>query len=90
MLSDLCGSLRQFGLEARPYLLMIVIVFSLKQPECFLRAELRDAGKVFDPEPIQYLGSLQVPRTQTQRALNRFGRHWWSRSHVSSVGNIRT
>ena len=83
-LPDLGGSLRQFGLEARPYVLVVVIVLLREQAEGFFGTELCYAGEVLDSEAIQNLGSLQFARAQTQRALNRFGRHWWSRRHVSS------
>jgi hypothetical protein len=56
-------------------------VLVLEQAESFFGAELRDAGKVLDPKAIQNLGSLQVARTQTQWALNGFGRRWWSSGH---------
>jgi hypothetical protein len=51
-LPDLCGSLRQFGLEARPYLLVLVIVPVLEQAEGFFRAELCYTGEVLDSEAI--------------------------------------
>ena len=69
-LPDLGGSLRQFGLEARPYALVVVIVFALEQAEGFFGAELRNASEVLDPEAIQNLSALQFPRTATQRALD--------------------
>ena len=69
-LSDLGGSLRQFGFEARPTLLVVVIVLLLKQPESFFSGELRDASEVFDPEAIQNLGALQFPCAATQRAFD--------------------
>jgi hypothetical protein len=98
MFSDLGSSLRHFGFEARPYLLVLVIVPVLKQAEGFFSTELCYPCEVLDTKPIQYLGSLQVARAQAQGALNRFGRHWRSRGHcprrrhrsVPSPRNIRT
>src|ERR1700733_547683 len=80
-ISDLCGSLRQFGFEARPSRLIVVCVLLLKQAEGFFSAELCYAGEVLDSEPIQNLGASECARARAQRALNGFGRRWWSRGH---------
>jgi hypothetical protein len=69
-LSDLSSALREFGLEARPYLMVLVIVLLCEQSESFLGTELSDTGKVLDAEAIQNLGALQFPRTAAQRTLN--------------------
>ncbi|MGO9085931.1 MAG: hypothetical protein ACLQBK_11945 [Candidatus Sulfotelmatobacter sp.] len=69
-LPDLGGSLRQFGLEARPSDLVVVCVLLLKQAESFLSAELSHAGKVFDPKAIQNLGSLECAFPQTEWAFD--------------------
>ncbi len=62
-LPDLGSSLRQFGLETRPYLLVLVIVPVLEQPEGFFSTELCYTSEVFDAEAIQNLGSLQLSRS---------------------------
>ena len=62
---DFCSSLCQFGVEARPYLLVFMIVSVLEQPESFFSAELCYTSEVLDSEAIQNLGSLQVSRPQT-------------------------
>ena len=69
-LSDLCGSFRQFGFESRPSVLVVVIVLLLKQAEGFFSAELCYTSEVLDPKAIQNLGSLQLPRAQTERAFD--------------------
>ena len=69
-LPDLGGSLREFGLEARPYVLLVVIVLLREQSEGFFGTQLGYAGEVLDPEAIQNLSALQFPRTATQRALD--------------------
>ena len=67
---DLGGSFRKFGLEARPYVLLVVIVLLREQSEGFFGTQLSYAGEVLDPEAIQNLSALQFPRTATQRALD--------------------
>jgi hypothetical protein len=69
-LPDLGCSLCQLDVEARPYALVIVIVFALEQAEGFFSAELRDTSEVLDSEAIQNLGALQFPRAAAQRTLN--------------------
>ena len=69
-LPDLGGSFREFGLEARPYVLLVVIVLLREQSEGFFGTQLGYAGEVLDPEAIQNLSALQFPRTATQRAFD--------------------
>ena len=61
--------------------MLVVIVLLREQSEGFLGAELRYAGEVLDSKAIQNLGSLQFPRTATQRALD--GRHFDLRRFAS-------
>jgi len=72
---NLGGSLRQFGLETRPDILLIVVVLLEEQAEGFFRTKLGNAGEVFHPETIQNLGSFQFAFAQTQWALYGIGRH---------------
>jgi hypothetical protein len=51
-LFDLCGSLRQFGLETSPDSLLIVVVLLEEQAEGFLRTKLGNSRKVFHTETI--------------------------------------
>ena len=67
---DLCGSLREFGFETRPYALLVVVVLLLKQAEGLFSTELRYTGKVTDAKSVKNLGALQFPRTTTQWALD--------------------
>ena len=74
-LPDLGGSLRQFGLEARPSVLLVVVVLLLEQAEGFLRAELGNAGSVPHSEAIQYFSALQLAFAQTEGAFDGLGRN---------------
>ena len=58
MFSDLGSSLRQFGFEARPYALLVVIVLLREQSEGFFGTELRYASEVLHSEAIQNFCSL--------------------------------
>ena len=72
---DLGGSLRQFGLETSPDILLIVVVLLEEQTEGFFRTQLGNAGEILNTEAVQHLSSLQLAFAQTKRALNGFGRH---------------
>jgi len=45
-------SLRQFGLETSPDILLIVVVLLEEQAEGFFRAQLGNSCEVFHPEAI--------------------------------------
>jgi hypothetical protein len=51
-LLDLCGSLRQLGLETSPDILLIVVVLLEKQAERFLGGKLGNPREVFHAEAI--------------------------------------
>jgi hypothetical protein len=51
-LLDLCGSLRQFGLESSPDILLVVVVLSEGQAEGFFRAQLGNSCEIFHTEAI--------------------------------------
>lgn len=51
-LFDLGGSVGEFGLEASPYILLIMAVLLEKQAEGFFRAKLGYSRKVFHTETI--------------------------------------
>ena len=59
-LFDLCGSLRQFGLETSPDSLLIVVMLLEEQAEGFFRTKLGNAGEILNTEAIQNLGSFQL------------------------------
>jgi hypothetical protein len=76
------GSLGEFGLEASPDSLLIVVLLLEEEAEGFFRTKLGNAGEILNAEAIQNLGSLQLAFAQTQRALNGFGRHRQLRGHA--------
>jgi len=86
-LPDLGGSFREFGLEARPYVLLVVIVLLREQSEGFFGTQLSYAGEVLDPEAIQNLSALQFSRTATQRALDGVV-HFAASTHVYVYGRL--
>jgi hypothetical protein len=45
-------SLRQFGLETSPDILLIVVALLEEQAESFFRAQLGNSREIFDPEAI--------------------------------------
>ncbi|MGA8344778.1 MAG: hypothetical protein WB781_22800 [Candidatus Sulfotelmatobacter sp.] len=51
-LLDLCGSLREFGLEPSPDSLLIVVVLLEEQAEGFFRTKLGNPRNVFHTETI--------------------------------------
>jgi hypothetical protein len=71
-LFDLCGSLRQFGLETSPASLLIVVVLLEEQAEGFFRTKLGNAGEILNTESIQNFSPFQLALTQTQRAFHVF------------------
>ena len=73
-LLDLCGSLREFGFEARPRSLVLTVVFALEQAESFLSGQLGDTGEVPDAEAIQNLCACEFACATAKRAFNSFGR----------------
>ena len=70
MLLDFGGSLRQFGIEPEPDILLILSVFLLEQAESFLCAELGDTGEVLDPQSVKNLSPFQLAFAQAQWAFN--------------------
>jgi hypothetical protein len=80
-LLDLCGSLRQFGLETSPDSLLIVVVLLEEQAEGFFRTKLGNAGEILNTESIQNLGTLQLALAQTQWALDGVGQNGWFGGH---------
>jgi hypothetical protein len=73
-LPDLCGSLREFGLEARPRGLVLTVVFALEQAEGFLSGQLGDASEIFDAKTIQNFSACEFARTRAKWAFDYFGR----------------
>jgi len=61
MLLDFGGSLRQFGIEPEPDILLILSVFLLEQAESFLCAELGDTGEVLDPNRSRISVRFSLP-----------------------------
>jgi hypothetical protein len=49
---NLGGSFRQFGLEASPDILLIVVVLLEEQAEGFFRAQLGNSCEIFHTEAI--------------------------------------
>jgi hypothetical protein len=70
MLSDLCGSLREFGLEARPHSLVLTVVFALEQAESFFGGQLGDTSEVLDAEAIQNLCACEFACATAKRAFD--------------------
>jgi hypothetical protein len=82
-LLNLGDTLRKFRFEARPPVLVLTVVFTLKQPECFLGGKLSDAGEIFHSKALQNLGAGQFAFARTERAFDYLGRYG-SRRHSSS------
>jgi hypothetical protein len=59
-----------FGLEPKPNMLLIFLVFFEKQSESFFSTELGNPSEVLDPEAVENLGSLQLAFTRTKWALD--------------------
>ncbi len=79
-LSDLWGSLGQFGLEARPPLTLLVgRVPLLRQPEIFFSGPLRHAGEVLNPKLIKDLagGAAVAERIVAQMTLKPLSLQRW-------------
>jgi hypothetical protein len=51
-----------------------MVVFTLKQPECFLGGKLSDAGEVFNAETVKNLCAGQFAVARTERAFDYLGR----------------
>jgi hypothetical protein len=83
MISDLCGSLRQFDLEARPYLLVLVIVPVLEQAESFFSGQLGDTSEVLDAEAIQNLCACEFACATAERAFDGLVHHGRLSGHAN-------
>jgi hypothetical protein len=83
LLPHLGGALREFRIEARPRRLVLTVVFTLKQSECFLGGKLGYASEVFRSEAVENLCAGEFARAVAQGAFNGLGR-CGSRRHVSS------
>jgi hypothetical protein len=55
------GTLSKFGFKSGPYILFILLVFGLEQPEGFLRAQLGNSGEILDPNRSRISARVSSP-----------------------------
>jgi hypothetical protein len=63
--------------------LVLTVVFTLKQPECFLGGKLGNAGEVTNAKSVENFSAGEFASAIAQRAFDCLGR-CGSRRHVSS------